>query len=382
MDIGSCLPDLDDVPTGDDAGSAILHSVLATVPDAVVVIDDQGMILSFSRAAERMFGIPEHQAIGRNIAMLAASPDDERQDGLLERFRRLGEHRIFGGDHITSARHGDGSIFPIELAVGEAMTPQGRVFTGVIRDMTSTGRADRRLQDLQLELANAARVSAVGTLAAALAHELNQPLAAIANYVEGARTLIARQPGEQQSLNDALEQAAAQSLRAGQIVRRLRDFIARGASTRAVHSLATLVAEATMLTGIGMTAVAIRIDLDPESDAVLVDGMQVQQVLLSLIRNALEALDGAPLKQLAITARPMSEQLVEIIVADSGTGLSAEAEATLFEPFRSSKDNGMGLDLSICRTIIEAHGGRIRTAASPLGGTAFRFTLPRATNNG
>ena len=374
MDIGGCLPELDDAPTGDDASSAILQSVLATVPDAVIVVDERGAILSFSRAAERMFDLREAQAIGAHVSILFASPDHDH----FERLLQAGRQGIIGADRVVTARRHDGSTFAIELAVGEALTPQGRVFTAVIRDTTSAGRVDRRLQDLQLELANASRVSAVATLAAALAHELNQPLTAIANYVEGARDLLARTPGEQAIVHDALEQAAVQSLRAGQIVRRLRDFIARGASGKSVHSLVTLVAEATVLAGVGTTGVTLSTELDPAADGLFVDGMQVQQVLLSLSRNALEALHEAPVKRLEIIARPISESLVEIMIADSGKGLSSEAEATLFELFRSTRDSGLGLDLSICRTVVEAQGGRIRAERSPLGGAAFRFTLPRA----
>jgi two-component system, LuxR family, sensor kinase FixL len=355
-----------------------LRSILSTVPDAMVVIDMRGTILSFSAAAERMFGFSESDVLGENVSMLMPSPDRERHDSYLQRYEHTGERRIIGIGRVTTARRRDGSTFPIELSVGEAGSGEGRLFTGFIRDLTERQQTQRRLQDLQGELGHVSRVSAMGTLAAALAHELNQPLSAIATYMEASRDLLDGDisPDVAEMLKEAFDETAAQAMRAGQIVRRLRDFIARGEAERRVESLHKLVVEANALAlaGGGDRGLDLLLDLDPDGDLVLVDRIQVQQVMLNLVRNAVEAMEGCPVKKLEIRSRRLDDN-VRVTVADSGTGLDEEIRANLFEPFQSTKDAGMGLGLSICRTMIEAQGGRIWAEPSPLGGTAFHFTL-------
>ncbi|HEV2569599.1 PAS domain S-box protein [Sphingomonas sp.] len=364
---------------------AHLRSILSTVQDAMVVIDARGVVLSFSAAAERMFGYAEVDVLGENVSMLMPSPDRERHDGYLERYQATGERRIIGIGRVTTARRRDGSTFPIELAVGEARTGEGRIFTGFIRDLTERQQTQRRLQDLQSELGHVSRVSAMGTLAAALAHELNQPLSAISTYMEASRDLLDAEPTPDiiEMLREAFSETAAQAIRAGQIVRRLRDFIARGEAERRVESLYKLVTEANALAmaGGGDRGVDVLLELDPAGDAVLVDRIQVQQVFLNLVRNAIEAMEGCAVRKLEIRSRREGD-CVRITVADSGSGLDEDIRSKLFEPFQSTKDAGMGLGLSICRTMIEAQGGRIWAEPSPLGGTAFHFTLVAGDEGG
>lgn len=370
---------------GDDVvpvseGEAILRSILQTVPDAVIVINERGNIISFSNAAERMFGFAESEIVGENVSMLMTSPDREQHDDHIERYEASGLRRIIGIGRVTTARRRDGSTFPIQLNVGEATTPQGHIFTGFIRDLSETKRAEEQLRDLHSELANVSRISAIGTLASALAHELNQPLTAIANYVESARDMLDTDMHEASILREALSEAASQSLRAGNVVRRLRDFIARGGLEKSTQSLSKLISEANALAllGVGLAEIEVRIDLDADADRIFADRLYIQQVFLNIVRNAVEALKSVSLKQLEITSRAISDELVEIMIADSGEGLSEEATKTLFEPFQTTKEGGLGLGLSICRTIIEGQGGRIWTERSTLGGTAIHFTLMRA----
>jgi two-component system sensor kinase FixL len=344
----------------------------------MVVMDARGVILSFSSAAQRMFGYSEGDVLGENVSMLMPSPDRERHDGYLERYHTTGERRIIGIGRVTTARRRDGSTFPIELSVGEARAGEQLIFTGFIRDLSERQQTQRRLQDLQMELGHVSRVSAMGTLAAALAHELNQPLSAISTYMEASRDLLNDEitPDVAEMLKEAFAETAAQAIRAGQIVRRLRDFIARGEAERRVESLYKLVIEANALAfaGGGDRGIDLLLELDPDSDAVLVDRIQVQQVFLNLVRNAVEAMEGRPVRKLEIRSRRDGD-CVRVSVSDSGAGLDEDIRARLFEPFQSTKDTGMGLGLSICRTMIEAQGGRIWAEPSPLGGTAFHFTL-------
>ena len=361
------------------AQEAHLRSILETVPDAMIVIDERGYILSFSAAAERMFGFKEEELLGENVSVLMPSPDRERHDGYLQRYLKTGERRIIGIGRVLTARHRDGATFPIELSVGEARIDNDRVFTGFIRDLTERQQAELRVHDLQSVLAHVQRVSEMGTLATSLAHELNQPLTAIANYVEAARDMLRAVPDEETLtiLREALDECAQQSVRAGQIVRRLRDFIARGESDRRIESLHRLVTEASALALVGAGDHELEVDvrLDPRADSVLVDRIQIQQVLLNLIRNAIEAMEDQSGPRLLIYSEKEAGGFVRITVADSGPGLDAEVAERLFEPFRSTKEAGMGLGLSISATIVSAHGGRIWAEPSKLGGTAFHFTV-------
>ncbi|HET9355871.1 MAG TPA: PAS domain S-box protein [Sphingomicrobium sp.] len=360
---------------------AHLRSILATVPDAMVVIEENGDILSFSAAAEKMFGYSEDEVLGRNVRMLMPSPDRERHDGYLDTYLATGKRKIIGIGRITTALRSDGSTFPIELAIGEAWIGDHRIFTGFIRDLTERQQAELRLQDLQSELAHVGRVSEMGTLASSLAHELNQPLAAIANYCEAARDLLDRasDPAALEMVREALDEAAKQSIRAGQIVRRLRDFMSHGESERRLESLPKLVGEANALALVGSRehGIDVQIDLDPQAAQVFVDRIQVQQVLINLIRNAIDAMVESPRRCLRISTLKQ-DGMVKVSVSDTGSGISEPIAEQLFQPFVTSKKAGMGIGLSICRTIVEAHGGRIWFEAEADGGTAFSFTLPTA----
>ena len=239
-----------------------------------------------------------------------------------------------------------------------------------------------RLQELQSELVHISRLTAMGEMASTLAHELNQPLSAIANYLKGVRRLLERQ-GDTQSgiIADAVDKAAEQALRAGEIVRRLRDFVARGESERRVESIAKLVEEASALALVGAKeqGVRVRTQYDLAVDLVLADKVQVQQVLLNLMRNAIEAMAGSPRRDLSLSTAA-AEGMAVISVADTGPGIDAEIEAQLFQPFVTTKPHGMGVGLSISRTIVQAHGGRIWTEPNPGGGAILRFTLPRVSD--
>jgi two-component system sensor kinase FixL len=358
---------------------AHLRSILETVPDAMVVIDEQAIMQSFSTAAVRLFGYEPDEVIGQNVSMLMPQPYREQHDGYMHRYRRTGERRIIGIGRVVVGQRKDGSTFPMELAVGEMRSGGVRYFTGFIRDLTERQETETRLQELQSEVVHMSRFTALGEMASTLAHEINQPLTAIANYLKGCRRILERMEGDQiPMLRGAVNEAAEQALRAGQVIRHLREFVSRGESERHIESLPKLIEEASALALVGAKEKGIRVSfqLDPVATSVLADRIQIQQVILNLIRNAIEAMQDSPRRELVVgTQAAPGTGLVEVRVADTGTGIPPAIAAKLFEPFVTTKEHGMGVGLSICRTIVESHGGKIWVESEPGRGTAFRFTL-------
>jgi two-component system sensor kinase FixL len=365
-------------PTRPHARQTHLQSILDTVPDAMVVIDEQGIMSSFSAAAERLFGWNRAEAIGRNVSMLMPDPYRAAHDGYLERYRKTGERRIIGIGRIVVGQRRDGSTFPMELSIGEARTGDARFFTGFVRDLSERQQTERRLQELQSELIQVSRLTAMGEMASALAHELNQPLSAIASYVKGSSRLAKAEPIDRGLLLDALERANDQVLRAGEIIKRLRDFVARGETERTLESLTRVVEEASLLAMVGAKELGISVafDFGEAIRRVLIDKVQIQQVVVNLFRNAADALQDSPTRKINVRVESGLSGLALVSVADTGPGVSAEVAAKLFQPFVTTKPQGMGVGLSISRNIIETHGGRIWAEPNPDGGTVFRFTVP------
>jgi signal transduction histidine kinase len=240
-------------------------------------------------------------------------------------------------------------------------------------------RADARLQELQSELLHAGRFSAMGQMAGALAHELGQPLGAIANYINAARRCLTNGGGDMLDLARLnIDDAASVVLRAGHIIERLREFVAGGEPEQHPENLADLIEEASSLALIGSAALGIDVsqDIAPQLPLALVDRIQIQQVIVNLIRNAIEAMANSERRELTLTASISSWTNVEISVADSGPGVPEHVAPRLFQPFISTKRQNMGLGLSICRSIVEEHGGQLWYESREGGGAVFRFTVP------
>jgi two-component system, LuxR family, sensor kinase FixL len=358
---------------------AYLRSIFDSAPNAMILINEEGIMLTYSAAARRMFGWDEAEIIGRNVSILMPQPYRDEHDAYIDHYIRTGEKRIIGIGRVVVGERKDGTTFPIELSVGEVRSVDGkRFFTGFIRDLTERQQTEARVQELQSELVHISRVGAMGEMASALAHELNQPLSAIANYLSGARRLLDQAGTEDRRPIDAITKAGEQALRAGDIIRRLRDFLARGEGERAVEPLNKVVQEACALALVGArdADVMSHYRLSREPMPVLVDKVQVQQVILNLVRNALDAmLEHHGRRELFVETQPAGDGLALVSVIDTGPGLDPVAAERLFQPFVTTKPQGMGVGLSISRTIVEAHGGRIWTEPNPGGGQIFRFTV-------
>ncbi|KQT54393.1 hypothetical protein ASG43_01945 [Aureimonas sp. Leaf454] len=361
-----------------EASEARLRSVLDTVPEAMVLIDEGGVIESISATAEILFGYTADEAVGQNVSTLMPDPHGARHDGYIARYLSSGERRIIGIGRKVEGRRRDGTTFPLQLTVGELHAGGRRYFTGFVRDLTEHEESQKRLGALQDELVHMSRLTALGEMATTLAHELNQPLTATANYLNGAKRLLANaSPDRLHLVREAVEQAALQILRGGEIIRRLREFVASGETDRQKEDLPALIREACALglVGAGVSGIEISYAFDAAADTVLADRVQIQQVLLNLVRNAVEAMENAPVRRLTVSTRRLDRGTVEVAVGDTGSGIAPEIAARLFQPFVTSKARGLGVGLSISRTIVEAHGGRLSAEPVAGGGTLFRMIL-------
>lgn len=358
---------------------AHLQSILDTVLDAMVVIDADGKMLSFNASAVRQFGYSPGEVIGKNVNMLMPSPYREQHDGYMDRYLATGEKRIIGVDRVVVGRRKDGSTFPMKLAVGEMRRGDHIYFTGFIRDLTEREQSAAMLDQARSELARLARLNELGEMASTLAHELNQPLSAIANYVQGSRRMLDRLEGDvPPALRGALEETAKQALRAGDIIRHLREFVTRGDTDKQAEDIKKMIEEAGALALVGSRERGIKsvFDFSDKGGLVMADRVQIQQVLINLMRNAMEAMRDSERKELTVRTRVTENGRMQVEVEDTGPGISDEIAPQLFQPFVTSKAHGMGIGLSISKRIIESHGGELTVSRNAAGGATFAFSLP------
>ncbi|AJP74440.1 hypothetical protein TS85_10850 [Sphingomonas hengshuiensis] len=359
---------------------AQLRSILQTVPDAMIVVDEQATILQFSTAAEAVWGYRAPDVLGQRATMLI--PAEERETRLVEfnTFLARGDSTV--GDLITAtAEAANGHRFPVEMRTGVARVDGKLLITIFVRDLSQQLATEERLSELSAEIAHVSRQSAMSELAADLAHELNQPLSATSNFLAAARILLER--GEAvERVTDLLRMGSEQTQRAGEIIRRMRAFMARGEVEIRAESLERTVRDAVELVMVGTGQLQIRVayTFDPDIRHVFADRIQVQQVLVNLMRNSMEALRHAPRAERLITiaTRKLDDALAEVEVSDNGPGIPAKVLDQLFSRFTTTKgpSGGMGIGLSISKRIIEAHGGTLSAENRPEGGASFRFTLP------
>lgn len=360
-----------------------LRVILETSPAAMIVIDADGIIRGFGKSAQKLFGYSEEAALGRNVSMLMAPPHAALHDQHLKRYQRTGERRMMGFTRVENACDCNGHVFPVEITLGEAQSDGETYYVGFLRDVGEQLADRRQLRNILDELAHASRVSAMGAFATAIAHELNQPLTAIANYSEGVRDILARRTdlADRENLVEILDNCSKQAVRAGQLIHRLRDFVRGGQPRIELVEAADLVNNSLTLAMINGFRRKVKLDtvIPHGLPLVAVDPVQAQQVMFNLIRNAFEAMrvDDSHGGDLRIEVRLHDQSHIEFIIEDSGPGIDPEVADRLFESFVTTKGGGMGVGLSICKQIVESYGGAIWATRSPrLGGAAFHFTLP------
>ena len=357
-----------------------LRTLVETAPDGIITIDEHGIIEALSPAAQAMFGFDESEAIGQNVKMLVPPPYRDEHDRYIARYLETGEKRIIGVGRDLIARRKDGSTFAVDLTVGELFVRGRRVFTGFVRDASGRKRAEVQVRQLQADLVHVSRLSAMGEIASAITHELNQPLTAIMNYLQACQHVMGAHGGVPEKIHHMMGKVVVQADRAGAIIRRLRELIEKGETERGAADINDVVGEACALAMVGAAEMKIgsRMELSHRLPPVLIDKIQIQQVVFNLVRNAVDALDGAAKREVTIRSERTNDGAVEVSVRDTGPGIPPDVAKRLFQPFVTSKADGMGIGLSISRSIVEAHRGRLWASANPDGGTTFHFTVPVA----
>lgn len=352
-----------------------LAAIVESSSDAIIGKDLGGTVTHWNHAAETMFGYRAEDIVGRPIIMLFP-PDRLAEEAMfLERIRR-GEKVE---NYETVRQRKDGSTFPVSVTVSPILDASGTIVgaSKILRDLSERHERQERLQEAQAELFHVQRLTELGQLVSALVHEVNQPLAAIGNYAGAGKRLLAA--GNTGATATALQKITEQTERAHQIIQRLRNFVKKGDSEQRTEHVPTMIQEAVALAMVSLRKdhVAVETRLAPDAEHVAADRVQIQQVLFNLVRNATEAMEQSTRREIVIATAPSGTGMIEIGVADTGPGLAPEVRANLFRPFVTTKDSGMGVGLSICRSIVETHGGRLWAEDNPGGGTVFRFTLPR-----
>ena len=364
---------------------ARLASVLDTAVDGIIVIDDKARIMLFNKACERMFGYEPAEVVGRNVSLLMPPEHAETHDGYVENYTRTGHRKIIGIGREVRGRHRDGTLFPIDLSVGEARTCEGRQFIGILRDLTARKEAERRMNELQADLIRLARVSALDEMGSALAHELNQPLTAILLYLQAVAREFARAKDAQHSedadarANAILDKARREAQRASAIVQRVRNLVEKRGPERKAVDFNAIVEDAIELTLMGQdrTMRVVR-SFAPDLPPIAVDPVQIQQVVVNLVRNAFEAVRRQSDARVIVTTRA-DDRFVELAIEDNGPGIPQDRVADLFQAFKTGKRSGMGLGLAISRTIIQNHGGELLVDPGGEGrGARFDVRLPLA----
>jgi two-component system sensor kinase FixL len=368
--------------SGTAPGQAELDALLDAAVDAIVVIDERGRIVRFNKAAETMFGYTASEVLNQALAMLMMPADARGHSGFVNRYLQTGVRHIIGIGREVIARRRDGSAFPLSLSVGEAQSPEGRRFVGLMRDLTSQKRAEEEALRHREQMMHASRLTTMGEMAAAMAHELNQPLSAIVTYTAACQRFLDQGSEARADIVAALKEIRGQAHRAGQIIQRMRNFTRSRESQRKIVDIGALIEEIRPLADLDAKANQVRLTIRvaPDLAPVNADGVQIQQVVLNLLRNGVDAMAGTPPADRLLELRASSgpDKAVRVEICDYGHGVADAARDHLFTPFFTTKAAGMGMGLAISRSIITAHGGKLDCTNNPKGGATFFFTLPAA----
>ena len=361
---------------------ARFESLLDTAADGIIVIDEAGRMLVFNKICEDLFGYTTEEVIGQSVNMIMPPEFATAHDEFMSNYHRTGEKRIIGIGREVSGRHRDGTVIPLELSIGEAKTSEGRQYIGVLRDLRPRRAVESRVSQLQAQVVHMTRLSAMDEMGAAMAHELNQPLTALLLYLQALARQIkvchAEEKAPSEKLLGVLDKSVLEAERASHIVQRMRKMVEKRDPERSTIDLREVVNEALDLSEFvaqGAT-VTIRRVFGMNPIWVDADATQIQQIMLNLMRNALEVAKESEERWVKVSIGS-DERSAVVSVTDSGTGFSEDVGKSLFKTFSTTKKSGMGLGLAISRAIAQNHGGDL--LADPGGngqGATFTLVLP------
>jgi two-component system sensor kinase FixL len=366
--------------------AAEFQALLDAAVDAIVVIDEQGEIITFNRAAERMFGYSAADILGKRVTTLMGEPHRSRHHTYVERYIATGDAHIIGKGREVEARRANGDLFPVSLAVGAATDGGRRRFVGMIRDLSAQRAAEQRARALESRLAHVGRFNLMGEMAAGIAHEINQPLSAIATYAQAGKRVLQRAEPDVGLLADICNKIDDQARRAGQVIDNLRKFIRKQEIETHLLDVNRVVGDVLSLIEADAHSEGIPVEVRAGQGLpkVRADAMQLQQVLLNLTRNSVDAMRGGLGKERGILiATEMGERGgVRITVTDHGHGVSRQLGENIFHPFVTTKSDGLGVGLAISKTIVHSYDGSLSFADNPGGGSIFSIELPPDTATG
>jgi two-component system sensor kinase FixL len=356
-------------------------TVLDSAVDAIITIDAKGIIQSVNRATLTMFGFGEQELVGQPLSMLMPEPYRSQHDGFIEHYLKTGTASIIGIGRELIAQAKDGRVFPIYLAISDIDEGGQRYFAGIVRDISDQKAAQAALLEQQERLAHVGRLSTMGEMTASIAHEINQPLTAIAMYAQASLKLLERDSFDKEKLIAALDKLNQQALRAGAVIERIQRFVRNESGQKELANLNTLIRDVEHLAAADarLHGIELEFDLDPDLPDVFCDPIQIQQVALNLLRNAVDAMDEVGCHHgntIKVGSGSIANDLVEVTVVDAGSGVAEDQQSLVFGAFHTTKANGMGMGLSICRSIIEAHGGKLNFTNNDTHGCTFYFQLP------
>jgi two-component system sensor kinase FixL len=360
--------------------SEAIDALMDAAVDAIIIMDGNGLIERFNRAAETMFGHLESEVRGRNVSLLMPEPQQSRHDDYLERYRRTGEAAIIGKGREDTALRKNGETFPIQLTVGEIQQDGQHSFVGIIRDISEVRQAQEQVRHLEEQLLHADRLVILGELTAGIAHEINQPLTAIAAYADAGSTLIDRiDEAPASDMRSICERIGGQARRAAEVVQRLRGLVRGGAVSKNRHDLNLIIKNILLLFEFEVKKTKTELLFFPlESlQELYVDEIQIQQILVNLVKNSLDAIGDAGQTDGRIEIHvACADTEVFISVSDNGPGVPEPYRDRLFDSFFTTKPKGVGLGLAICKSIAAAHGGSLRYQQPEQGGSRFTLSLP------
>ncbi len=361
-----------------EADAADFRALLDAAVDGIVAIDHEGNVVEFNSAAQHLFGYRSEEIVGRTISELMPEPYRAEHTGYIQRYLKTGEKKIIGIGREVTGRRADGTTFPMHLSVGEA---EGGRFIGIVRDLSAQKAAEEERRKLKDRLAEVDRFSLMGEMAAGLAHEINQPLSAIATYAQAGERLMAQEKMDTEALEETYRKISDQALRAGQIIQSLRSFVSKQEVREDRLDINEVVDNVLNLIEADARAEGITVATEyaAELPPIMGDAVQLQQVLLNLTRNAVDAMRGGLYREEGMrirTGRVDDSEAVRVTVVDHGHGVSQQLADSIFHPFVTTKREGLGVGLAVSRTIIQAHGGDLYYRPNPEGGSVFGFTLP------